>query len=226
MTETGDGVEEGLTTTATVALTAAARAGEHLARMREQSHRAAQIRAQESGQQLAQRLAAEQQAAAAYFAAVSRPEYLDHASEQDLARAYREAVVWRSTDPGAAQAEQVLAERYRQRFGTGHTPAADGERATTVALVAGADAADAAVRRDPAAQQPDSPEWDSRERREQLAANLHQTVNNPAAVQARLTADTANGLPPQDAVRPSAGRPLSPSRTPAPGRVRSLGLER
>lgn len=225
MTETGDGIDESLTTTTTVALTAAARAGEQLARAREQSQRAAQARAEQSGQQLTARRAAEQQAAAAYFAAVSQPDYLEHASADDLSRAYREAAVWRESDPGAAHAEQLLAEQYRQRFGAHPTPAQGSEQATTVALVAGADAADA--HQATAGQQPpDGPAWDSRERRQQLADTLNATVDNPAAIQARLTADTANAHPPQDAVRPGAGRAAARSSAPATGRALSPGVER
>lgn len=231
MTDTGDGIDEALTTTATVALTAAARAGEHLARGREQSQRDAQARAQQSGQQLAARLAAEQQAAAAYFATVSHPDYLEHASAADLANAHRQAAVWREIDPQAAHAEQLLAESHRQRFGTHPAPtASSGEQATTVALVAGVGAADQAAqsRRQETAgqQQPDSPEWDSRERRQELADTLHRTVDNPTAVQARLTADTANAHPPQDAVRSGAGRAAARSSAPEPGRVLSPGVER
>jgi hypothetical protein len=228
-TDVGDGLDEALTGTATVALTASARAGEHLARMREQSQRAAQAQAQQSGQQFAARLAAEQQAATAYFAAVSRPDYLEHASAQDLADAHRQAVVWRDSDPSAAHAEQLLAEYHRQRFGTHPTPAWSSDQVTAAALVAGADAADqdAQSREETAGpQQPDdSLEWDSRERRQELADTLHQTVDNPAAVQARLTADTANARPPHDAVRPGAGQATSPRRTPALERVREAGLE-
>ena len=225
--DTGDGIDEALTTTTTVALTAAARAGEHLARIRAQSQRAAQAHAEQSGQQLAARLAAERQAAGAYFAAVSRPEYLEHASAQDLAEAHRQAVVWRELDPGAAHAEQLLAEHHRQRFGTHPTAASSSERATTVALVAQAEAVDRAAH--PAVaevQSPAVPEWDSRERREQLADTLNATVENSAAVQARLTADTANAYPPQDAIRPGAGHAASTSRTPPPELVRGVGVER
>ena len=228
--DTGDGIDEALTTTATVALTAAARAGEHLARVRAQSQRAAHAQAQQSGQQLAARLAAERQAAAAYFAAVSRPEYLEHASAADLADAHRQAVVWREIDPQAANAEQLLAEYHRQRFGTHPTPASSGEQATTVALVAGAGAADQAAqsRRQESVgqQQPDSPGWDSRERRQELADTLHQTIDNPAAVQARLTADLANAHPPHDAARPGAGRATARSSAPEPVQVLSPGVGR
>ena len=229
MTDTGDGIDEALTTTATVALTAAARAGERLARVREQSQRAAQAQAQQSGQQLEARLAAERQAAGAYFATVSHPGYLKHASAADLAKAHRQAVVWRETDPQAAHAEQLLAEYHRQRFGTHPAPDTSRETATSVALVAGADAADQAAytrQATTAQQQPDSPAWDSRERRQELADTLHQTIDNPTAVQARLTADTANARPPHDAVGPGAGQAASPSRSLAPGRVHDPGLER
>jgi hypothetical protein len=225
MTDTGDGIDEALTTTATVAVTAAARAGEHLARVREQSQRAAQAHAEQSGQQLAARLAAEQQAAAAYFATVSHPDYLEHASAADLANAHRQALVWREIDPQAANAEQLLAEYHRQRFGTHPT---SNDTATTAALVAGAETADQAAQTHQATtahQQPDRPQWDSRERRQELADTLHQAVDNPTAVQARLTADTANARPPQDAVHPGAGRATpSPRSTPAPGRVLGPGL--
>ena len=223
-TDTGDGIDEALTTPATVALTAAARAGEHLARVREQSQRAAHAQAQESGQQLEARLAAERRAAAAFFATVSHPDYLEHASAADLAEAHRQALVWREIDPQAAHAEQLLAESHRQRFGTHPTPETSGEQATTVALVAGADAADQATQTQQATvgqQHPDSPQWDSRERRQELAETLHPTVDNPVAVEARLTADTANGRPPQDAVRPGAGRADARSSAPAPGQVLS-----
>jgi len=215
MTETGDGVEDGLTTSVTVALSAAARAGEQLARLQEQHHRAVQAQTEQAGQQLAQRLEAEQQAAAAYFAAVSHPEYLEHASQQELANAYQQAAVWRDTDPGAAQAEQILADRYRQRFGAEPTPRSS-DQATTVALVAGAEAADRTI----------PPEWDSRQRREQLADTLHATVDNPVAVQARLAADTANAHPPHNAVRAHTAQVTSPHQGSAPARVPIPGVER
>lgn len=206
--DTGDGIDEVLTTSATVALTAAARAGEHLARVREQSQRAAQ--AQQSGQQLA-----------------APSTWSMPAPRTSRTRTGRRWCGGRST-----RVRRTPSSSWPSTTGNASAPIPP---ATTPRRprrprrwAAGAETADQAAQTHQATtahQQPDRPQWDSRERRQELADTLHQAVDNPTAVQARLTADTANARPPQDAVHPGAGRATpSPRSTPAPGRVLGPGL--
>lgn len=260
MADEGDGVEQALTTSAAMALAAAARAGEQLARVREQAQRAAQHRAQQAARDTAGRVDAERQAARAYFEAVGRPEFIEHASRDDLQAAHRQAQAWRDADERAAQAERALAAGHQQRFGGAPERRVLATEAQAAALAVAAETSDRAAssaQADVPGADPQNPPgwqevgryyggdtspdgqaptdgqapaagavWDSPERREELARTLQATVDNPAAVSARLSADVAQGRPAQDAVAPDAGRLGGRGHTPTAAPGRQTGVER
>ena len=290
-----DGVEESLTGAATMVMTAAARAGQELARAREERHRVEAVRSEQTAREYARRVAAEQQAARAYFAAVNRPEFIGQATGEQLAGAYWQAHAWAQADEVAAAAQRELAKGYHERFGqdlqdqqqaaeehhdratqdqqqeqdrqhaqdhqqqadqreqqlderrqesgrdgrdlgAGHGLDDDEAERQARLLLAGLDADS---QHDHAGWDTvgryvgyDSREeaavlWDSAERRAALAEQLAATVDNPRAVQARVSAEVAQGRPPQDAVAPDAGRAGGQGRTqPQQVRVREVGVER
>lgn len=113
----GDGIEDALEGVVRVAITAAGRAGEMLAREREQQMRQAQARSQQEAAELASRLAAERDAARASLAPVYRPEWWDSAQPEDIARAYQTARAWSDVDPEAVRAEQRITDELRNRYG-------------------------------------------------------------------------------------------------------------
>lgn len=113
----GDGIDDALEGTIRVAVTAAGRAGEMIARQREQEMRAAQARSQQEASELGARLAGERDAARASLTAVYRPEWWDAAQPEDIARAYQTARAWADVDPEAVRAEQRIAQELRDRYG-------------------------------------------------------------------------------------------------------------
>lgn len=116
MTES-DGMDEALEGQLRVAVTVAARAGERLARMREQSRREAQHRSEEETRRLQSRLAAERQAAMASYGQVEREEWWRQATPEQITRAYTDAVAWAGEEPQAAAAQRRIHEELRTRYG-------------------------------------------------------------------------------------------------------------
>lgn len=112
-----DGIDEALQGVTHVALTAAGRLGEQMARMREQQVRAEQARSQQAGQEYAARMTAEREAARASLAVVHRPEWWDSAPAEDVTKAYQTATAWRDLDPEAVRAEQRIVAEVRARYG-------------------------------------------------------------------------------------------------------------
>ncbi|MEZ5087725.1 MAG: hypothetical protein R2722_16285 [Tessaracoccus sp.] len=163
-----DGIDEALQGVTHVAMTAAARIGEQLARLREQQARDAQARSEHAAREHAARMTAEREAARATFSPVARPEWWDSATAEEVTRAYATAKAWSDVDPAAARAEQRIIEEVRGRYGVdlareGESPnvveaidradhararaaeertGARGDRAEAVALLAAADASD------------------------------------------------------------------------------------
>lgn len=112
-----DGIEEAFEGTLRVALTAAARVGEQVARQREAAARQAQAEGESAAAQLAGRLNAEREAARASYAPLHRPDWWDAAQPEDIARAYQTAKAWADVDPEAVRAEQRIVEEVRSRYG-------------------------------------------------------------------------------------------------------------
>lgn len=128
MSSESDGIDEALQGVTQVAMTAAARMGEQLARLREAQLREAQARSEQAGRELASRLTAEREAARAALAPVSRPDWWAAASGQDVAMALTTARAWRDSDtPDAdfARAEQRIVDELRTRYGVDVPAGAD-----------------------------------------------------------------------------------------------------
>lgn len=173
-TQDSDGIDEALQGVTHVAMTAAARMGEQLARMREQQAREAQARSEQAAREYAARMTAERGAARASLSPVHRPEWWDTATAEDVTKAYTTAKAWSEVDPEAVRAEQRIVEEVRNRYGVDVTgrgePAAvaeaiaradrarsqaaeertgaSGDRAEAVGLMAAADATDRAAEAD------------------------------------------------------------------------------
>ena len=173
-TQDSDGIDEALQGVTHVALTAAARTGEQLARMREQQARDAQARSEQAARENAERMTAEREAARASLAPVHRSEWWDSAQAEDVTKAYTTAKAWSEVDPEAVRAEQRIVEEVRNRYGVDvardgepasvaeaidraeHARAqaaaerggASGDRAEAVGLMAAADATDRAAEAD------------------------------------------------------------------------------
>lgn len=132
-TQDSDGIDEALQGVTHVAMTAAARMGEQLARMREQQAREAQARSEQAAQEQAARMSAERDAARSALAPVHRPEWWDTAQAEDVTKAYTTAKAWSEVDPEAVRAEQRIVEEVRNRFGVDVTR--DGEPANVAEAI-------------------------------------------------------------------------------------------
>jgi hypothetical protein len=112
-----DGVEEAFEGMLRVMVTAAGRAGEHLARAREQMLRQAQARSEQEAAELRSRIEAERAAARSALAVVHRPQWWDRAGAEQIGRAYQSARAWADVDPEAARAEQRIVAETQARHG-------------------------------------------------------------------------------------------------------------
>lgn len=112
-----DGVEEAFEGTLRVAVTAAARIGEQLARAREQYLIRARAQGEQAARDYAARLEAERAAARAELAVVYRAEWWDRAGGDDIARAYTTARAWHGIDPEADRAAQRIQDEVKARYG-------------------------------------------------------------------------------------------------------------
>lgn len=253
-----DGIDDELRAALQLAVTAAARLGEQVARAREQRSRDAQARSAQDAREDAARFGAERDAARASLAPVHRGDWWDAARTQDVVQAYQTARAWAEFDPEVARAEQRIVQELRDRYGL--TAATDpgsvrtaidraeveraqsrGEQLEAASLMTAADAADrraqeAAEQAELAAVTGDqvttaqnesdreyenandavtagSAAYDSAERREALAEHLEGTVDNQAAVEARVRADTSQGKPATEATRRTAAKSPKARRT-------------
>lgn len=124
MSQDSDGIDEALGGVSQVAMTAAGRLGEQLARELERQAREAQARSEQASRELAGRLRAEREAARASLVPVSTSEWWETASGEDVTKAYTTARAWSELDPEAKQAEERIVREVRERYGidVSHTP--------------------------------------------------------------------------------------------------------
>ena len=87
----GDGIDEDLTRAVSVAMLAAARAGEQLSRMTQAAAREREARAAGDTAQAQRQLATHTESATAYFEVVTRPEYLNVATDEQIREVARQA---------------------------------------------------------------------------------------------------------------------------------------
>ena len=197
----GDGIEEDLTRAVGMAMIAASRAGEQMARMRQSAARERQARAAGDAQQAERELAAHTEASRAYFAVVTRPEYLTAATDEQIREVTRQAQAWTERLPEAQRAAAAATAELGARRPTPDTGSPRG------AVLAGeAEAADqrAASDQQPAdgAQPEPPPGWD-RVGKYYGTGDAWQDTQQPGQ-QAAATAANAQARPAREA--PAAGR--------------------
>lgn len=189
---------------------------------------------QEEARAAQERLAAERQSARAVLAVVDQPTWWQGATPRNAIDLADLAAAWAPHDEHAARYGRTIEEGARNRWGASldelrarpDASAAAGERtaasldvADAQTLTAAADelerqakdavdehAAETALDEAAADRADAGAAWDSAERRQDLAASLER-IDNRTAVDARLTADLDQGMPPAAAA--AAGRAAS-----------------
>jgi len=111
----GDGIDEDLTRAVSVAMLAAARAGEQVARMTQAAAREREARAAGNAAEAQRQVDAHTEAAKAYFEVVTRPEYLSVATDEQLREVTQQADVWRERLPEAQRAADVSSRALLER---------------------------------------------------------------------------------------------------------------
>lgn len=112
-----DGEEETVEGGMRVAMTAAARVAEGLARIRQQQLEQAVGEGEQQARALTERLRAEMTAAREAYAVVKDPHWWASAGVEEIARTYRIAAAWRDADPESAWVEHRMAEEVMDRHG-------------------------------------------------------------------------------------------------------------
>lgn len=190
----GDGVDEAFAGLGRVALTAAGRAIEEIARAREQNANRAAAESQQAGQEVAARFEAEREGARAALAVTRRDDWWASATVDDVRLAQATARAWSEVDPVAkADYERITAEAERR------TVPKAGESTEAAAVVMTADRLEEG-------------EYDSRERREGLRQEANK-VTSAEVASSRVVADTAQGAPAADAVRAARSSALKARRS-------------
>ena len=243
-----DGMEDAVDGAMRTGLMVASRIGEQLARMREQEQRNIAAGEEQRARELQERFDAQRAAARAQLAPVSRDDWWDKATPEMIERVHETATAWKAYDPEAAQAAGKISEQVQSRYGidvnnTGADEAsealgraqqarsgAESERTKSsaartdetvaAAAVAGANRQDRADRSEP--------EWDTPERRQQLAQSL-EGKGDREAVNSRLLADKHQGTHPEAAVaqKPSLAKTSKMSKESGKGKTLERGgLER
>ena len=116
MADEPDGVNEALSSSTRVALTAGGLMAERMIRAREQAHREAEAASQQQARELQGRLDAERAAARASLAPVARDDWWDRASAQDIGLAWETANAWRDSDPDAQRTTERMRDELRRRY--------------------------------------------------------------------------------------------------------------
>lgn len=111
----GDGIDEDLTRTVSVAMLAAARAGEQFSRMTQAAAREREARSAGDTAQAQRQLAAHTESAKAYFEVVTRPEYLSVATDEQIREVARQAEAWRERLPEAQRASDAASRELGAR---------------------------------------------------------------------------------------------------------------
>ena len=218
--------------------------------MREEEQRTIAAAEEHRARELQERLFAQRAAARAQLAPVSREDWWDKATPEMIERVHETATAWKAYDPEAATAADKISEQVQSRYGidvnnTGADEAsvsaalaraqqarseAESERtkasaartdeAVAGAAIAGANRQDRADRSEP--------DWDTAERRQQLAESL-EGKGDREAVNSRLLADKHQGTHPSAAVAQKSSLAKTSKMAKQGGKGRTLergGLER
>ena len=106
MADESDGIEEAFDGQLRIAVTAAGRVGEALARAREEAARRAQAQSEQAARELSSRFEAEKRAARVELGSVHRSDWWDKATPQQIGGALTTARAWGTEDPEAQRAEE------------------------------------------------------------------------------------------------------------------------
>jgi hypothetical protein len=135
MTE-NDGIEDALHQQLQVALTAAGRVAEAIARVREQQQKRGAAESEARGRDLHARFDAQRDAARVHYPLVDNPQWWEHGSRTEISQVYGMAAAWKDYDPEAARAEQRIVDEVQSRYGIdvrATAPAELGDRLSTAA---------------------------------------------------------------------------------------------
>lgn len=220
-----DGIDESFDHTLRTALMAAARAGETIARLREQQQRQAEARSRQEAVELRARFSAEQAAARAQYEQTRYPDWWDRASLDDVVTTYHTAAAWKDVDPQAEAAMRHIEREAKTRYDIDLDPSTAGSASTAAEqqsararseeleaadLLAAADTADRDSRHAVAAGDPAQAEHDQHTaadlttqagvvydsaERRHADAERLTGVADAATVDARVRADTSHAQP-------------------------------
>ena len=131
MADESDGIEEAFDGQLRIAVTAAGRIGEALARAREDAARRAQAQSEQEARELSSRFEAEKRAARVELGSVYRSDWWDRATPEQIGGALTTARAWGSEDPEAVRAEGRIRDELRTRYGVDvNNTGADNDAAT------------------------------------------------------------------------------------------------
>ncbi|WP_298877421.1 hypothetical protein [uncultured Microbacterium sp.] len=117
MVDESDGISEAFEGQLRVAVTAAGRVGEIIARQREEAARRAQAESQQQARELASRFAAERQWARVELSSVYRNDWWERATPEQIGTTLATARAWGNEDPEAVRAEGRMRDELRTRYG-------------------------------------------------------------------------------------------------------------
>ncbi|MFF7684501.1 hypothetical protein ACFZA2_17255 [Microbacterium sp. NPDC007973] len=117
MADESDGISEAFEGQLRVAVTAAGRVGEIIARQREEAARRAQAESIQQARELASRMQAERQSTRVELSGVYRNDWWDRATPEQIGTTLATARAWRNEEPEAARAEAHMRDELRTRYG-------------------------------------------------------------------------------------------------------------
>lgn len=248
MVDESDGIEDAFAGQLRIAITAAGRAGEMIARAREESARRAQAASEQQARELASRFETDKQLARVELSPVYQSQWWDNATPEQIGGAYTTARAWAGEDVEAVRAEQHIRDELHARYGVDNAAGdaaavrdalerADRERRHTdeqrrkasaeeieaAALLRHADAADRdAESQSIAARGEPAVGYDSAERRQATARDLEQRGVSQEAIAAKMRADVSQAKPATEAVKSTPARAAKAR----PGRARGAKVQR
>lgn len=223
MDEPSDGITEAAEEQVRSLMTAAARAGEHIARRREAAKRLAAEQDTESARELQSRLEAEQQVGAAQLDNAQGDQWWDNAGPDQIAEAYQQARGLEADDPQAAAVANRAREEVRERYGLDLSGFSDGENPDPFQELKAQQRQEAQNEqrraeghREEAESVMDASEgiehradgstfYDSGWRRQEFAEDLDQRGIDQQAIDARMQGDVSQGRPAADSVASGRG---------------------
>ncbi|WP_144832874.1 hypothetical protein [Microbacterium sp. BH-3-3-3] len=134
MADESDGISEAFEGQLRVAMTAAGRVGEIIARQREEAARRAQAESTQQARELASRMQAERQSTRVELSGVYRNDWWNRATPEQIGATLATARAWRHEEPEAARAEAHMRDELRTRYGVDIDAAGGDPRAVQAAV--------------------------------------------------------------------------------------------